>query len=121
MTQPRPAGPAPGRPAAGAGIGRRVKRGAAGLLRSEADVARLDDAPWVAGRVNLFSAHVMGGCAMGPARDRAVVDARHRRHHLEDLFVADGSVLPTSLGVNLQLTIMALAHRAVEHVGAALG
>jgi len=40
-----------------------------------------------------------------------VVDAYGRHHHLENLAVIDGSVFPTSLGVNPCLSIYALAAR----------
>jgi choline dehydrogenase-like flavoprotein len=59
----------------------------------------------------LGSAHVMGGCAMGSDEHYCVTDSRGRYRHLENLHVFDGSVLPTSLGVNPQLTIYALTAR----------
>lgn len=59
----------------------------------------------------VVSAHVMGGCAMGPDARRAVVDPAGRFHHLANLFVADGSLFPTSIGANPQLTIYAVAAR----------
>lgn len=61
--------------------------------------------------VPLGSAHVMGGCAMGSDTEQCVVDDRGRYHHLANLHVFDGSVFPTSLGVNPQLSIYALAAR----------
>jgi len=57
------------------------------------------------------SAHVMGGCTMGSDESRALVDNDGRYHHLENLYIFDGSVLPTSLGVNPQLTIYAITAR----------
>jgi len=42
-------------------------------------------------------------------------------HGIERLYVADGSAVPTSLGVNPQMTIMAMALRAAEIVDARLG
>jgi choline dehydrogenase-like flavoprotein len=47
---------------------------------------------------------------MGEDSSRAVVDSRGRHHELENLWITDGSVFPTSLGVNPQLTIFAMAH-----------
>jgi choline dehydrogenase-like flavoprotein len=57
------------------------------------------------------SAHVMGGCTMArDARDGVVnVDGRH--HQIENLSVMDGSVFPTSIGANPQLSIYGLAWR----------
>ena len=91
------------------------------VMRSEADVGRLDRAPWVPASVPLFSAHAMGGCAMGKDPARSVVDSTLRVHGMENLFVVDGSVFPTSLGVNPQETIFALARWAADPVAAAIG
>jgi choline dehydrogenase-like flavoprotein len=56
----------------------------------------------------IVSAHVMGGCALGPDPRRAVVDETGRHHHLANLFVLDGSLFPTSVGANPQLSIYAI-------------
>jgi choline dehydrogenase-like flavoprotein len=45
-----------------------------------------------------------------------VVDVEHRHHRVPNLFVVDGSVLPTALGVNPSQTIYGLAHRARRFV-----
>jgi len=37
---------------------------------------------------------------------------------VDNLFVADGSVLPTSIGVNSQLPIMAVAHKIASGIAA---
>jgi choline dehydrogenase-like flavoprotein len=79
------------------------------VIRSEADIARVRDAPFGPNRHTLFSAHQMGGAAMGGDASRSVVDARGRHHEIENLWVVDGSVFPTSLGVNPQLSIYAHA------------
>jgi choline dehydrogenase-like flavoprotein len=89
--------------------------------RSEAELERvLEAAPFDANQIPVFSAHVMGGCAMGTHERWSVVDSRTLRHHgFDNLFVIDGSVFPTSLGVNPQLTIYGLAAWASEHVAQA--
>ncbi|MAE70806.1 MAG: GMC oxidoreductase [Gemmatimonadetes bacterium] len=62
--------------------------------------------------------HPLGTCRMGASPKNAVVDFDHRVFGTDNLYVADGSVVPTSLGVNPQVTIMAMAHRAAERLGA---
>lgn len=81
--------------------------------------AALDAAPWEPGRVRVATAHQMGGCAMGADPRRSVVDSTLRYHGLDNLFVVDGSVFPTSLGVNPQETIFGLARWASQFVAAA--
>jgi choline dehydrogenase-like flavoprotein len=68
-----------------------------------------------------FSAHVMGGCAMGPDPRSAVVDEYGRHHQLANVSVHDGSVFPTSLGANPQLSIYGFAARAAARLAASLG
>jgi len=57
------------------------------------------------------SAHVMGGCAMGEDKTLSMVDTFGNSHYLENLSVMDGSVFPTSLGANPQLSIYGLVAR----------
>jgi cholesterol oxidase len=70
-----------------------------------------------------ITAHPLGGCAMGSDTSTGVVDDQCRvfdpsrgdgRSVYEGLYVCDGSVVPTSLGVNPMLTIAALAERAMS-------
>jgi choline dehydrogenase-like flavoprotein len=78
-------------------------------IRTEADVARIAGAPFGPNRHTLFSAHQMGGCPMGEDPSRSVVSSRGRHHEIENLWIADGSVFPTSVGANPQLSIYAHA------------
>ncbi len=86
--------------------------------RSEADIQRItEEAPFGPGQLPVFSAHVMGGCAMGTNERWSVVDSRTLRHHgFDNVFVIDGSVYPTSLTVNPQLSIYGLASWASQFV-----
>jgi choline dehydrogenase-like flavoprotein len=59
-------------------------------------------------RTRLGSAHVMGGCAMGEDSRVAVVDSLGRHHQLENLSIHDGSLFPTSIGANPQLSVYGL-------------
>ncbi len=62
-------------------------------------------------------AHLVGGCRMGTRPEESVVDADHRAWGLANLFVADGSTLPTQGAANPALTIMALSSRLAERLG----
>ena len=62
-------------------------------------------------KARLGSAHVMGGCAMGEDASRAVTDSLGRHHQLENLSIHDGSLFPTSIGANPQLSIYGITAR----------
>jgi choline dehydrogenase-like flavoprotein len=85
-------------------------------IRREADLEAIDRAPLGPGLNAAFTAHQMGGAAMGADPARSVVSSKFRHHRIENLFVVDGSVLPTSLGVNPQETIFGLAGLAATFV-----
>lgn len=58
----------------------------------------------------------VGGCPMGKNRAYGVVDRHGEAFGHPGLFIADGSVLPASVGVNPSLTIAALAERFADKV-----
>jgi choline dehydrogenase-like flavoprotein len=66
--------------------------------------------------LELAAFHPMGTCRMGGDPKRAVVDSRCQTYDIENLYICDSSVLPTALGVNPQLTIMAMASRTAERM-----
>ena len=51
------------------------------------------------------SAHCMGGLGMGEDVRRSLVNSDGKYHHLDNLYVFDGSAFPTSIGANPQLSI----------------
>jgi choline dehydrogenase-like flavoprotein len=59
-------------------------------------------------------AHLVGGARMGFSADDSVVDSSHRVWDVPNLFVVDGSVLPTEGAANPALVIMALADRCAD-------
>ncbi len=61
-------------------------------------------------------AHLVGGCRMGTSPENSVVGADHRVWGTDNVFVADGSVMPTQGSANPALTIMALASRLAERL-----
>ena len=63
-------------------------------------------------------AHLVGGARMAARAEDGVVDADHRVFGIPNLYVVDGSVLPTQGSANPALTIMALAARAADRLAA---
>jgi len=81
------------------------------VLEAPEDVALIRKATFKANDFPTGSNHVFGTAAMGSDPAHAVTDAWGKVYDVEDLYVADGSLLPSSPGVNPMLTIMALARR----------
>lgn len=61
--------------------------------------------------LKLMAFHPLGTARADARPAHGVVDGDLRLHGVDGVYVADGSVVPSSLGVNPQLTIMALATR----------
>jgi choline dehydrogenase-like flavoprotein len=85
-------------------------------LRGRSDLeafrsARLGPADYV-----WTSYHPLGTSKMGRDPKTSVVDTSHETHDLPGLYIVDGSTVPGPLGVNPQLTIMAMATRAAEKI-----
>lgn len=62
----------------------------------------------------VYCAHPLGGCRMADSADLGVVDDTGAVYGYEGLFCIDGSIIPTSLGVNPSLTISAVSERCAE-------
>lgn len=61
-------------------------------------------------------AHLVGGARMGKDPRNSVVDGFGRTHDVPNLFVCDGSVMPTQGSANPGLTIQALAARTADYL-----
>jgi choline dehydrogenase-like flavoprotein len=59
----------------------------------------------------VVSAHVMGGCAISNDMRDGVVNSDGRHHQWPNVSVLDGSLFPTSIGANPQLSIYAIVAR----------
>jgi len=60
--------------------------------------------------------HPLGTCRMAADSSEGVVDSSGEVHGIRNLFIADGSIFPSSLGVNPQEAIMAFATRTAEFI-----
>jgi long-chain-alcohol oxidase len=79
-----------------------------------------DDYGWGPAQVTLGSFHLMGTAHMGADRATAVCDPSGEAWNAKNLFVVDGALLPTGLGVNPMITIEAAAHRVARGMAAKL-
>ncbi|MDF0682517.1 MAG: GMC family oxidoreductase, partial [Candidatus Nitrosocosmicus sp.] len=79
-------------------------------IKTRADIPKIKDAVRSnPGGLLVGSAHPQGGNRMGDDLDHCVVDSDCKVLGFKNLYVGDASVFPTALGVNPQLTVMALA------------
>ncbi|WP_102227106.1 GMC family oxidoreductase [Acidimangrovimonas sediminis] len=65
------------------------------------------------------TAHLMGGCAMGDDPETSVTDDMGRSWDIDNLWICDGSLMPTAGGVNPAMTILANAARIADRIVAA--
>jgi choline dehydrogenase-like flavoprotein len=70
-------------------------------------------AAMIAKEEKLHVAHQVGTCRFGHDPATSALDKHCRLHHMDNLYILDGSFMPTSLGVAPALTIMANALRVV--------
>jgi choline dehydrogenase-like flavoprotein len=69
-------------------------------------------------RIECTAFHPLGSAKMSTDPRGGVVRETGETWQVDNLFVADGSVLPTSIGVNSQLPIMAVAHKIASGIAA---
>lgn len=84
---------------------------------AKAAVAELEVVPH---KATVGTAHVMGGCPMGDDETRSVTDCDGKLRHLDHLYVMDGSLFPTSIGANPQLSIYGLVYKLSTKLGTRL-
>jgi choline dehydrogenase-like flavoprotein len=86
------------------------------MMRSTSDLDAVRRASVAPNDVGLFTAHVNGTCRIGsdPRTSGATPDGE--RHGVRGLYICDGSLLPTGVGVNPQATIMAVSSVLAERI-----
>ncbi len=62
------------------------------------------------------TAHILGGACIGKNETDGVIDKNFEIFNYPGLYVIDGSVVPSNLGVNPSLTITALAEYATNKI-----
>jgi choline dehydrogenase-like flavoprotein len=91
------------------------------VLDGPRDLDAFRKARFSAGEFVWTSYHPLGTCKMGRDPKTSVVDLSHEAHDVPGLYVVDASTVPGPLGVNPQLTIMAMATRAAARIAERLG
>ena len=86
------------------------------VLHSPTDLERLRRTNLKAWDLDMSAYHPLGTARMGRDPSTSVVGADHEMHDVKSLYVVDGAAVPSALGVNPQVTIMALATRAAEKI-----
>jgi choline dehydrogenase-like flavoprotein len=85
-------------------------------MASEEDVKKFESRKWRPRDFILSAYHGLGSARVGPSPEVSALNVDHQMHEVPGLFVVDGSAVPTSVGVNPQETIMAVATRAGERI-----
>ncbi|MES2932951.1 MAG: GMC family oxidoreductase [Pseudomonadota bacterium] len=68
----------------------------------------------------VVSAHVMGGCAMSNDLKRGIVGDDGQYHGVRNLSVHDGSLFPTSIGANPQMSIYGITAKLASQLATRL-
>lgn len=90
-------------------------------LRSPDEIASKVTGAIPARRMECVTFHPLGSARMALDVRDGVVDPWGETHEVPGVYVADGSVVPTSIGVNSQLTIMAMATRIAWRMRETIG
>jgi choline dehydrogenase-like flavoprotein len=85
-------------------------------VKTPAQARALETDPIDPRRIECLAFHPLGSARMAADARSGVVDQDGECYGLPGLFVADGSILPTSIGVNSQVAIMALATHVAWHL-----
>lgn len=80
------------------------------------DVDRFEKTPLRGTDVEMLAFHPLGTCRMAATAAAGVCDQNHQVFGTPGLYVCDGSVVPSALGVNPQITIMSLATRLARRL-----
>jgi choline dehydrogenase-like flavoprotein len=88
-------------------------------INCEEELGRIDSEIGGSDDISINSAHPQGGNPMSSDPKKGVVDPTFRVYGTENVYVCDASVFPSSITVNPQLTVMALAAYAAEEIACA--
>jgi choline dehydrogenase-like flavoprotein len=85
-------------------------------INSPDEIKKLHGANIKPSEMEVLTVHALATCRMSDSPKTGVVNQWGECWDMERLFLADGSVIPSSIGVNPQETIMAFATRTGQHI-----
>ena len=91
------------------------------VLESMEDAGRLLTLRVRPNQIETMAFHPLGTCRMASGPALGVVDKNGESFEVKNLYVADGSIIPSSLGVNPQITIMAVSNLVADAIDERLG
>jgi len=97
---------------------RKIYTGITGVpaIEDELGLARFRQMKIPPRKMELIAFHPLGTARIGNSLEDSVCTTDHETHEIPGLYVVDGSSVPSSLGVNPQVTIMTLATRAADRI-----
>ncbi len=86
------------------------------IVRSHEELNAIDPTRIKPSDLKVSCYHPLGTARMGIDPRRSVVNSIGQSHEIPNLFIADGSIFPSCLGVNPQIGIMAFAMRTARWI-----
>ena len=88
------------------------------MIRTDADVSKIDDLALRSCDLTMISAHPQGSCRMGPDPATSVVGMDFGVHGADGVYVCDASLFPTTASTHTMVPVMTMAHLLADALGA---
>ncbi len=86
------------------------------VLKTKDDIKKFFSPPPPKDDLLLLCYHPLGTCRLGTDAKTSVVKPDFETHDMKNFYICDGSIFPTPLGTNPQVTIMAMATYFAEEI-----
>ncbi|MBI4209339.1 MAG: GMC family oxidoreductase [Deltaproteobacteria bacterium] len=86
------------------------------VIENAKDTEKIIRHPVAGNQLVLVGNHPQGTCRMGTDPHTSVVGTTCETHEVKNLFICDGSVMPSAVSVNPQITIMGVAMQTAGHI-----
>lgn len=86
----------------------------ASAIENKTDIKNYLESNFSPKKLNLASIHAFSSCPMGEDKTKTAIDSYGKIHDMENIYIHDASVLPSSPGANPQGPMMAVVLRNLE-------